>query len=78
MGDGSDESIIVKNKGQWKKMSIEDVPNPQPKQGEVLVHTVGLNPVDYKNCNSRTSAMVLKTLLFHFSIYGHIFILYLH
>ena len=44
------KALLLKEKGQWKEMKVEDIQKPQPREGELLVevHAVSLNPVDYK------------------------------
>lgn len=44
------KALLLREKGQWKEMKIEEVVTPKPGPGEILVevYAVGLNPVDYK------------------------------
>jgi NADPH:quinone reductase-like Zn-dependent oxidoreductase len=44
------KALLLREKGQWQDMKIEETAVPSPKKGEILVevHAVGLNPVDYK------------------------------
>ncbi|MGR3765712.1 zinc-binding dehydrogenase [Rossellomorea sp. NS-SX7] len=44
------KALLLKDKGLWKDMKVEEMEKPAPGDGELLVevHAVGLNPVDYK------------------------------
>jgi NADPH:quinone reductase-like Zn-dependent oxidoreductase len=44
------KAYVVSKAGDRENLHIEDLPKPEPKAGEVRVrvHSVGLNPVDYK------------------------------
>jgi NADPH:quinone reductase len=44
------KALLLREKGHWKDMKVEEVGTPNPGQGEILVevYAVGLNPVDYK------------------------------
>ncbi|PLS15821.1 zinc-binding alcohol dehydrogenase [Bacillus sp. M6-12] len=44
------KALLLREKGHWKAMKIEEVETPKPGPGEILVeiYAVGLNPVDYK------------------------------
>jgi NADPH2:quinone reductase len=44
------KALLLRDKGLWKEMKVEEVDTPVPGAGEILVevHAVGLNPVDYK------------------------------
>ncbi|MFC7370961.1 zinc-binding dehydrogenase [Fictibacillus iocasae] len=44
------KALLLKDKGLWKEMKVEETDTPQPGKGEILVevHAAGLNPVDYK------------------------------
>jgi NADPH:quinone reductase len=44
------KALLLREKGQWKDMKVEEVETPNPGPGEILVevYAVGLNPVDYK------------------------------
>lgn len=48
------KALLLHDKGQWKKMKVEETPKPEPQKGELLieVHAVGLNPVDYQTATS--------------------------
>lgn len=47
------KGLLLREKGQWKDMKIEEVETPNPGPGEILVevYAVGLNPVDYKTAS---------------------------
>lgn len=44
------KALLLRDKGLWKEMKVEEVDTPVPGAGELLVEVqaVGLNPVDYK------------------------------
>lgn len=44
------KALLLRDKGLWKEMKVEESDIPVPGAGEILVevHAVGLNPVDYK------------------------------
>lgn len=44
------KALLLREKGLWEAMKVEEVDTPKPGPGEILVkvHAVGLNPVDYK------------------------------
>ncbi|WP_175990370.1 zinc-binding dehydrogenase [Bacillus sp. Marseille-Q1617] len=44
------KALLLKDKGLWKDMKVEETEKPAPGKDELLieVHAVGLNPVDYK------------------------------
>ncbi|MCA1055449.1 zinc-binding dehydrogenase [Rossellomorea aquimaris] len=44
------KALLLKDKGLWKDMKVEEMATPAPGKGELLVevHAAGLNPVDYK------------------------------
>ncbi|WP_270180866.1 zinc-binding dehydrogenase [Alkalihalobacillus sp. CinArs1] len=48
------KALLLKEKGQWDSMTVEEIQTPKPGKGEVLVkiHAVGLNPVDYKTATN--------------------------
>ncbi|TYS89146.1 zinc-binding dehydrogenase [Rossellomorea aquimaris] len=48
------EALLLKDKGSWKDMKVEEIETPSPQKGELLVevHAVGLNPVDYKTATN--------------------------
>ncbi|WP_108671869.1 zinc-binding dehydrogenase [Peribacillus acanthi] len=52
------KALLLKDKGLWKEMKVEEVEQPFPKAGEILVevHAVGLNPVDYKTATGGVPA----------------------
>lgn len=51
------KALLLREKGQWKEMKVEDIQKPEPQEGELLVevHAVGLNPVDYKTATGGNS-----------------------
>ncbi|MBH9965842.1 zinc-binding dehydrogenase [[Bacillus] enclensis] len=48
------KALLLKDKGLWKNMKVEETEKPAPGNGELLVevHAVGLNPVDYKTATN--------------------------
>jgi NADPH:quinone reductase len=48
------KALLLKDKGSWKDMKVEEIETPSPQKGELLVevHAVGLNPVDYKTATN--------------------------
>ncbi|MFS0779959.1 zinc-binding dehydrogenase [Neobacillus sp. 3P2-tot-E-2] len=44
------KALLLRDKGKWKDMKVEEVETRKPGPGEILVEVcaVGLNPVDYK------------------------------
>lgn len=48
------KALLLKDKGLWKDMKLEETEKPAPGHGELLVevHAVGLNPVDYKTATN--------------------------
>lgn len=44
------KALLLKEKGMWKEMTVQDTDTPSPGKGQILVEVqvVGLNPVDYK------------------------------
>ncbi|QWC22255.1 zinc-binding dehydrogenase [Bacillus haikouensis] len=48
------KALLLKDKGLWKDMKVEETEKPAPGNGELLVevHAVGLNPVDYKTATN--------------------------
>ncbi|XXM70929.1 zinc-binding dehydrogenase [Lysinibacillus sphaericus] len=48
------KALLLKDKGLWKYMEVEETEKPAPGNGELLVevHAVGLNPVDYKTATN--------------------------
>lgn len=44
------KALLLKDKGQWRNMKVEEIEIPVPAEDEVLVRVkaAGLNPVDYK------------------------------
>lgn len=44
------KALLLREKGKWKDMKVEEVETPNPGPMEILVeaYAVGLNPVDYK------------------------------
>jgi NADPH:quinone reductase len=48
------KALLLKDKGLWKDMKLEETEKPAPGNGELLVevHAVGLNPVDYKTATN--------------------------
>jgi NADPH:quinone reductase len=51
------KALLLKDKGLWKDMKVEEIETPSPQKGELLVevHAVGLNPVDYKTATNGMS-----------------------
>ncbi|QHE63051.1 zinc-binding dehydrogenase [Rossellomorea vietnamensis] len=48
------KALLLKDKGLWKDMKVEEIETTSPQKGELLVevHAVGLNPVDYKTATN--------------------------
>ncbi|OAT80626.1 zinc-binding alcohol dehydrogenase [Bacillus sp. MKU004] len=48
------KALLLKDKGLWKNMKVEETEKPAPGNGELLVevYAVGLNPVDYKTATN--------------------------
>lgn len=48
------KALLLKDKGLWKDMKVEEMETPSPQKGELLVevHAIGLNPVDYKTATN--------------------------
>ena len=42
------KALLLREKGLWKEMTIDEIELPKYGKGEILVevHAVGLNPVD--------------------------------
>jgi NADPH:quinone reductase len=51
------KALLLREKGQWKDMKVEEVETPNLDPGEILVevYAVGLNPVDYKTATGGNS-----------------------
>ena len=48
------KALVLKDKGLWDNMTVEEIETPTPGKGEVLVniYAAGLNPVDYKTATN--------------------------
>lgn len=59
------KALLLKDKGLWKDMKVEETEKPAPGNGELLVevHAVGLNPVDYKTATNGTPSWTYPHIL---------------
>ncbi|MDZ5713116.1 zinc-binding dehydrogenase [Jeotgalibacillus haloalkalitolerans] len=59
------KALLLKDKGQWREMQVEEIEKPVPAEGEILVRVkaVGLNPVDYKTGQNGSPAWTYPHIL---------------